>query len=120
VPIPVFYDEATGEVLLNADTINHVQAIIAEKGSDAWWELSVEELLPEQYCQNGKTYRRGTDTMDDWFDSGSSFNGVLAENKVADLYCEGVDQFSGWFQSSLLLSIAYKNQAPYKNILVHG
>ncbi|MFM6442978.1 MAG: isoleucine--tRNA ligase, partial [Dolichospermum sp.] len=73
VPIPVFYDEATGEILLNADTINHVQAIIAKRGSDAWWELSVEELLPEQYRNNGCKYYRGADTMDVWFDSGSSW-----------------------------------------------
>src|SRR4028119_1888807 len=76
VPIPVFYDEETGEPLLNEETIAHVQAIVAEKGSDAWWELSVEELLPESYRHNGKFYRKGTDTMDVWFDSGSSGGGV--------------------------------------------
>ena len=75
VPIPVFYDEATGEPLLNQETINYAQAIIAEKGSDAWWELSVDELLPESYRNNGKSYRKGTDTMDVWFDSGSSWAG---------------------------------------------
>ncbi|MEY2833996.1 MAG: hypothetical protein RLZZ574_3255, partial [Cyanobacteriota bacterium] len=73
VPIPVFYDEETNQPLLTEETINHVKGIIAEKGSDAWWELSVEELLPESYRNNGRTYRKGTDTMDVWFDSGSSW-----------------------------------------------
>ena len=66
---------------------------------------------------------KSKDILDIWFDSGSSFNSVLdnyLSNKVADLYCEGIDQFSGWFQSSLLLSIASNNQAPYKSLLVHG
>nr|WP_217360010.1 isoleucine--tRNA ligase [Anabaena sp. UHCC 0253] len=124
VPIPVFYDEATGEVLLNADTINHVQAIIAEKGSDAWWELSVADLLPETYRHNGKSYRRGTDTMDVWFDSGSSWAAVAKQRPElcypADMYLEGSDQHRGWFQSSLLTSVAVNGIAPYKTVLTHG
>jgi isoleucyl-tRNA synthetase len=124
VPIPVFYDEQTGEPLLNAETINYVQAIIAEKGSDAWWEMSVAELLPESYRQNGKSYRRGTDTMDVWFDSGSSWAAVTKQRPElcypADLYLEGSDQHRGWFQSSLLTSIAVNGIAPYKTVLTHG
>ena len=124
VPIPVFYDEETGEPLLNEETIAHVQAIIAQKGSDAWWELSVEELLPESYRQNGKSYRKGTDTMDVWFDSGSSWAGVLKERPElrypADMYLEGSDQHRGWFQSSLLTSVATNGIAPYKSVLTHG
>jgi isoleucyl-tRNA synthetase len=124
VPIPVFYDEATGEPLLNEETINHVQGIIAEKGSDAWWELSVEELLPTSYRQNGKSYRRGTDTMDVWFDSGSSWAAVTSQRPdlhyPADLYLEGSDQHRGWFQSSLLTSVAVNDIAPYKTVLTHG
>lgn len=124
VPIPVFYDEATGEVLLNEEIINHVQGIIAEKGSDAWWELSVEELLPESYRQNGKSYRRGTDTMDVWFDSGSSWASVVQQRPElrypADIYLEGSDQHRGWFQSSLLTSVAVNDIAPYKTVLTHG
>jgi isoleucyl-tRNA synthetase len=120
----VFYDEATGEVLLNADTINHVQAIINTRGSDAWWELSVEELLPEQYRNNGKTYRRGTDTMDVWFDSGSSWAAVAKQRPElcypVDMYLEGSDQHRGWFQSSLLTSVAVNGIAPYKTVLTHG
>ncbi|MBD2301735.1 isoleucine--tRNA ligase [Nostoc sp. FACHB-190] len=124
VPIPVFYDEETNEPLLNEETINHVQAIIAEKGSDAWWELSVEELLPESYRNNGKSYRRGTDTMDVWFDSGSSWAAVLKQRPElrypADIYLEGSDQHRGWFQSSLLTSVAVNGIAPYKTVLTHG
>lgn len=124
VPIPVFYDEATGEPLLNAETIAYVKGIIAEKGSDAWWELSVAELLPEQYRNDGKTYRKGTDTMDVWFDSGSSWAAVVEQREnlryPADLYLEGSDQHRGWFQSSLLTSVANNGIAPYKTVLTHG
>jgi isoleucyl-tRNA synthetase len=124
VPIPVFYDEATEEPLLNAETIAHVKAIIAEKGSDAWWELSIEELLPEAYRNNGHTYRKGMDTMDVWFDSGSSWAAVAEQREnlryPADLYLEGSDQHRGWFQSSLLTSVAAKGIAPYKTVLTHG
>ncbi|OYD98017.1 isoleucine--tRNA ligase [Nostoc sp. 'Peltigera membranacea cyanobiont' 210A] len=124
VPIPVFYDEATGEPLLNEEIINHVQGIIAEKGSDAWWELSIEELLPESYRNNGKSYRRGTDTMDVWFDSGSSWAAVVQQRPElrypADIYLEGSDQHRGWFQSSLLTSVAVNDIAPYKTVLTHG
>ncbi|RCJ21598.1 isoleucine--tRNA ligase [Nostoc minutum NIES-26] len=124
VPIPVFYDEETGEPLLNAETIAHVQGIIAEKGSDAWWELSVAELLPESYRNNGRSYRRGTDTMDVWFDSGSSWAAVAKQRPElrypADMYLEGSDQHRGWFQSSLLTSVAVNDIAPYKTVLTHG
>ncbi|MFN6570120.1 isoleucine--tRNA ligase [Dendronalium sp. ChiSLP03b] len=124
VPIPVFYDEETGEPLLNAETIAHVQGIIAEKGSDAWWELSVAQLLPESYRNNGRSYRRGTDTMDVWFDSGSSWAAVLKQRPElrypADMYLEGSDQHRGWFQSSLLTSVAVNDIAPYKTVLTHG
>ncbi|MGL5063237.1 MAG: isoleucine--tRNA ligase [Microcoleus sp.] len=124
VPIPVFYDEETNEPLLNAETIAHVQAIFAEKGSDAWWEMSIAELLPESYRNNGRTYRKGTDTMDVWFDSGSSWAAV-AEGRSelaypADIYLEGSDQHRGWFQSSLLTSVATNGIAPYKTVLTHG
>ena len=124
VPIPVFYDEATNEPLLNQETIAHVQSIIAEKGSDAWWELSVEELLPETYRNNGHTYRKGMDTMDVWFDSGSSWAAVVEQREAlrypADMYLEGSDQHRGWFQSSLLTSVAVNGHAPYKTVLTHG
>ncbi|MEM7591110.1 MAG: isoleucine--tRNA ligase [Cyanobacteria bacterium P01_A01_bin.83] len=123
VPIPVFYDEATNKELLTEETINHVKAIIAEKGSDAWWELPVEELLPQQYRNNGHTYRKGTDTMDVWFDSGSSWAAVAKGRQLkypVDMYLEGSDQHRGWFQSSLLTSVATNGIAPYKTVLTHG
>ena len=124
VPIPVFYDEATGEPLMTQETIAHVQAIVAEKGSDAWWDLSVEELLPEQYRQDGKTYVKGTDTMDVWFDSGSSWASVVQQRTgldyPAEIYLEGSDQHRGWFQSSLLTSVATNGCAPYRQVLTHG
>ena len=124
VPIPVFYDEETGQPLLNEETINNVQRIFAEKGSDAWWELSVAELLPPSYRDNGKTYRKGMDTMDVWFDSGSSWAAVADQREElvypVDMYLEGSDQHRGWFQSSLLTSVATHNQAPYKTVLTHG
>ena len=123
VPIPVFYDTETNEELLTEETINHVKDIIAERGSDAWWELSVEELLPEAYRNNGKTYRKGTDTMDVWFDSGSSWASVAKARGLrypVDLYLEGSDQHRGWFQSSLLTSVAVNDTAPYKTVLTHG
>lgn len=126
VPIPVFYDEETNEPLITAETLAHIQAIFAEQGSDAWWELSIEELLPEAYRNNGRTYRRGTDTMDVWFDSGSSWASVvkqrseLRDRYPVDLYLEGSDQHRGWFQSSLLTSVAVNGHAPYKTVLTHG
>ncbi len=124
VPIPVFYDEESNEALLNEETISHIQAIIAEKGSDAWWQLSVEELLPEKYRNNGRSYRKGTDTMDVWFDSGSSWAAVAKQRDnltyPVDIYLEGSDQHRGWFQSSLLTSVAVNDCAPYKTVLTHG
>jgi isoleucyl-tRNA synthetase len=124
VPIPVFYDEETNEPLLTEETIDYVREIVAEKGSDAWWELSVEELLPESYRHNGHKYRKGMDTMDVWFDSGSSWAAVAQQRDnlkyPADIYLEGSDQHRGWFQSSLLTSVATNGIAPYKTVLTHG
>jgi isoleucyl-tRNA synthetase len=124
VPIPVFYNIDTNEPLLTQETISYVQTIFKEKGSKAWWELTVEELLPTTYHNNGKTYRKGTDTMDVWFDSGCSWAGVLQQREgltyPADLYLEGSDQHRGWFQSSLLTSCAVNGVAPYKTVLTHG
>jgi len=124
VPIPVFYDQETAEPLLNEATISYVQAIIANHGSDAWWELPIEELLPANYRNNGRSYRKGTDTMDVWFDSGSSWAAVANQRPElqcpVDIYLEGSDQHRGWFQSSLLTSVAVNGIAPYKTVLTHG
>lgn len=124
VPIPVFYDMDTNEPLFTPETIAHIQEIFRVSGSDAWWELSLEELLPKEYHNNGKNYRKGTDTMDVWFDSGSSWAAVINQREElkypADLYLEGSDQHRGWFQSSLLTSCATNGIAPYKTVLTHG
>ena len=124
VPIPVFYDVETNEPLLTAETIDHVQQIVAEHGTDAWYSMSVAELLPAAYRNNGRTYRLGTDTMDVWFDSGSSWAAVARQrdNLVypVDMYLEGSDQHRGWFQSSLLTSVANNGIAPFKTVLTHG
>ncbi len=124
VPIPVFYEQETGEPLMSQETIAHVQAIVAERGSDAWWELAVADLLPEPYRTDGKTYVKGTDTMDVWFDSGSSWASVVQQRDElvypAEIYLEGSDQHRGWFQSSLLTSVACNGHAPYRQVLTHG
>jgi isoleucyl-tRNA synthetase len=124
MPIPVFYDQETGEPLINEETLAHIKGIFAEKGSDAWWELSEEDLLPPNYRNNGREYRKGTDTMDVWFDSGSSWAAVAQQRDElhypVEMYLEGSDQHRGWFQSSLLTSVAVNGHAPYKKVLTHG
>ncbi|KAL0414731.1 UNVERIFIED_CONTAM: Isoleucine--tRNA ligase, chloroplastic/mitochondrial [Sesamum radiatum] len=124
VPIPVFYHVESKEPLMNAETIGHIKSIISQKGSDAWWYMKVEELLPEKYRKEASSYVKGTDTMDVWFDSGSSWAAVLRKRNglsyPADLYLEGTDQHRGWFQSSLLTSIATNGKAPYRGVVTHG
>ncbi|KAL5701234.1 isoleucine--tRNA ligase [Ranunculus cassubicifolius] len=124
VPIPVFYHVDTKEPLINEETVDHIKSIISRKGSDAWWSMTTEELLPEKYHSKASEYQRGTDTMDVWFDSGSSWAAVLEKRDgltyPADLYLEGSDQHRGWFQSSLLTSIATKGKAPYSRVITHG
>jgi isoleucyl-tRNA synthetase len=129
VPIPVFYHRESGEVLLNAESLEHIQALIAAHGSDVWWERSEAELLPPSHAAAAEQWRKGTDTMDVWFDSGSSWAGVLGGladspaaglNFPADLYLEGSDQHRGWFQSSLLTAVAATGHPPYRRVLTHG
>lgn len=123
VPIPVLYDEATDEALLTEDSIAHIQSLMSTHGSDCWWSMSAEELLAPEYRNDGKKYRKGNDTMDVWFDSGSSWSGVLKERGLpfpADVYLEGSDQHRGWFQSSLLTAVSVHGEAPYKTLVTHG
>ncbi|XP_020689595.1 isoleucine--tRNA ligase, chloroplastic/mitochondrial-like isoform X3 [Dendrobium catenatum] len=124
VPIPVFYHVDTKEPLITEETISHIKAIISKKGSDAWWYMSTEELLPEKFRSSAPKYQKGTDTMDVWFDSGSSWAAVLGKREglslPADLYLEGTDQHRGWFQSSLLTSIATTGKPPYACVVTHG
>ena len=110
MPIPIFYHVNSGKPLMNKETIAHIKSIIAKNGSDAWWYMSIEDLLLESYCNEAGNYKKGMDTMDVWFDSGSSWAVVVEKRDglawPADLYLEGSDQHRGWFQSSLLTSIA--------------
>ncbi|KAM4541295.1 isoleucine--tRNA ligase, mitochondrial isoform 4-T4 [Fundulus diaphanus] len=126
VPIPVFYHKETGEPLINKYTVSHIAKLFKEKGSDCWWELPIEALLPPEVLKKSKAgpvsdYVRGDDVLDIWFDSGASWAAVLEESDSrADAYVEGKDQLGGWFQSSLLTSVAVRNKAPYKSLVVHG
>ncbi|MEM9119760.1 MAG: isoleucine--tRNA ligase [Cyanobacteria bacterium P01_F01_bin.56] len=124
VPIPVFYDSETHEPLITEETLDYIQTLFAEKGSNAWWELPVEDLLPATYRDNGRTYVKGMDTMDVWFDSGSSWAAVAQQrggmSYPVEMYLEGSDQHRGWFQSSLLTSVAINGCAPYRQVLTHG
>ncbi|MFC5541322.1 isoleucine--tRNA ligase [Ureibacillus suwonensis] len=125
VPIPVFYAE-NGEEIITPETIAHVAKLFREHGSNIWFEKEAKELLPEGFTHpgspNGK-FTKEKDIMDVWFDSGSTHQGVLVERGMkypADLYLEGSDQYRGWFNSSLITSVAINGFAPYKGILSHG
>ena len=127
VPLPIFYNEATDEPLLNDVTISHVREMIRANGSDCWWRYPVNKLLPPSLAGEAELWRRGNDTMDVWFDSGSSWAAVLSHSgtnsgrgQVADMYLEGVDQHRGWFQSSLLTGVAAQGMAPYRTLVTHG
>lgn len=126
VPIPIFYCEKCGKELINDESIDAVKKLFLEKGSDAWFEMDADEILPKDIkCEcRSKKFRKETDIMDVWFDSGSSHAAVLKSKKglkwPADLYLEGSDQHRGWFQSSLLTSVATYGKAPYKSVLTHG
>jgi isoleucyl-tRNA synthetase len=123
VPIPAFYHKDTNEVLMDEAIITHFTEIVRKRGTDAWWEMDIEELLPEEHKAKAGDLVRGSDTMDVWFDSGTSWAGVVKSRGLsypADLYLEGSDQHRGWFQSSLLTGVASSGMAPYKTILTHG
>ncbi|NLN64489.1 MAG: isoleucine--tRNA ligase [Clostridiaceae bacterium] len=126
VPIPIFYCGSCGKEIINKDTIKAVQELFAKEGSTAWFAKDASEILPDhiQCSCGGDTFRKETDIMDVWFDSGSTHAGVLEPNPQlswpADMYLEGSDQHRGWFQSSLLTAVATKGKAPYKQVLTHG
>lgn len=126
VPIPIFYCEDCGKPLVTEESIDAVATLFGEKGSSSWYVESPEEILPEgTACTCGcKKFKKETDIMDVWFDSGSSHSGVLDVKKSlqfpADIYLEGNDQYRGWFQSSLLTSVAARGCAPYKTVITHG
>ncbi len=126
VPIPIFYCESCDKELINDDTINAVKELFREKGSDAWFEMKADEILPKGItCAcGGSKFKKETDIMDVWFDSGSTHAAVLETRDdlrwPADMYLEGSDQHRGWFQSSLLTAVATRGSAPYKTVLTHG
>ncbi len=127
VPIPVFYCEDCGKPVIDRSFIEAVSDLFRKEGSDAWYTHEANEILPENamcpHC-GGASFRKESDIMDVWFDSGSSHAAVLKEHPYlsspADLYMEGGDQYRGWFQSSLLTAVACTGKAPYKSVLTHG
>jgi isoleucyl-tRNA synthetase len=127
VPIIAFYCTDCGEVLLSKHVIDHVASLFDKEGADAWYAHPCEELLPgETTCGKcgGKRFRQEFDILDVWFDSGSSHLATLGYRKdlpwPSDLYIEGGDQYRGWFQSSLLIAVALRGEAPYRTAITHG
>ncbi|MBQ2750467.1 MAG: isoleucine--tRNA ligase [Clostridia bacterium] len=127
LPIPVFYCEDCGKPVCTDESIEAVSKLFAEKGSNAWYESEASDILPEAFtCPHcgGKHFVKESDTLDCWFDSGSTHIASLKkdhpEQWPADMYLEGADQYRGWFQSSLLTSVATSGKAPYRNVLTHG
>lgn len=128
VPIPVFYNEATGKEIFEREILDRVIEIVKKEGSAAWVKYSAEELIGEEllekYNLKGIELRKETNIMDVWFDSGVSHRSVLETReglrRPADLYLEGSDQHRGWFQTSLLTSVGSTGDAPFKMLLTHG
>ncbi|XP_011881954.1 PREDICTED: isoleucine--tRNA ligase, mitochondrial [Vollenhovia emeryi] len=122
-PIPVLHNKRTGDTYTSRKWVERLCRLMERHGTDYWWELSTEKLIGRELRQELNDdiddLERGTDIMDIWLDSGLSWSIVLPEHK-ADLYLEGMDQFRGWFQSSLLTSIALQERSPYSALFVHG
>lgn len=126
VPIPIFFCKKCGKPLVNEQTIKIVSDLFRAKGANAWFEMDASEILPADIqCECGcHEFDKETDTMDVWFDSGSSWAAVIEQREgqsiPVDVYLEGNDQYRGWFQSSMLTAIATKGIAPYKTVITHG
>lgn len=129
VPIPVFYCKDCGEVIVTDEIINRIADLFDKESSDAWVKYSEKELLPEGFkCPKcgGDHFQKEKDIMDVWFDSGVTWKAVVEKRSdelghtPVDMYLEGSDQHRGWFQSSLLTSMATQGHAPYKQVLTHG
>ena len=127
VPIPIFFCKKCGEPHIEREAMQAVADLFREHGSDAWFERDAADILPAgTVCKKcgGTEFDKEKDIMDVWFDSGSTHAAVLREREdlrfPADLYLEGADQYRGWFQSSLLTSVATNGEAPYKAVLTHG
>ena len=126
VPIPIFYCKNCGKPIINEESVNAIANLYEKEGSDAWYKYEANEILPEGFkCECGCTeFTKEMDIMDVWFDSGVSHAAVCNDEHglrwPADLYLEGADQYRGWFQSSLLTSVAAKGSSPYKAVCTHG
>jgi len=128
LPIPVFYCRHCGKPVCTAETIEKVSQLFAEHGSNVWFESEAADLLPQGFtcphCGSGEGFTHETDTLDGWFDSGSTHAASMELDAPgswpADLYLEGGDQYRGWFQSSLLTGVATRGGAPYRSVLCHG
>ena len=124
VPIPIIYNE-DGSPIIEEDVFEHIAQLFEKEGSNAWFSLDAKELLPEGYTNpkspNGN-FTKEKDIMDVWFDSGSSWNELIARgySYPCDLYFEGSDQYRGWFNSSMIVSVANHGVAPYKSVVSHG
>lgn len=123
-PIAFFRDKKSKEVILDKNILEHIAQIFEKQGADAWWELDIKDLLPSNSAYEAQNLEKIYDILDVWFDSGSTWNGVLkhfeGNEYPANMYLEGSDQHRGWFQSSLLLSCILHQKAPYKSIVTHG
>ncbi len=130
LPIPVFYCEECKAPVCNDETIEAVSALFAQKGSNAWFDMDASEILPEGFvcphCHKSHSFTKETNTLDGWFDSGSSHFAVLknreSEKWPSEIYLEGADQYRGWFQASLLTAVGATGEvgAPFKAVLTHG
>ncbi len=129
LPIPVFYCKDCGKPICTPETIEHISKLFDEYGSNIWFEKDAADLIPEgltcPHCGSAARFEKETDTLDGWFDSGSTHYASLMHDTPelwpADVYLEGADQYRGWFQSSLLTSVgALGNGAPFRDVLTHG
>lgn len=122
VPIPSLHHTPTDTAYLTSDTLTHILNVLSEKGTKHWWDGPVEDFLPGSLLRSTNStkdeWKKGTDTMDVWFDSGTSWS--MLDGGVADVCLEGSDQHRGWFQSQLLTSVAVGKRAPYKALITHG
>ncbi|NTW95154.1 MAG: isoleucine--tRNA ligase [Erysipelotrichaceae bacterium] len=125
LPIPIFYAE-DDSVIMDQKVFDHVSDLFRAHGSSIWFEKDAKDLLPGGFTHPGSPnnlFRKETDIMDVWFDSGSSHTGVIKQRGgvlPVDLYLEGSDQYRGWFNSSLIISTAVYGHAPYKSVVSHG
>ncbi|MDE6886525.1 MAG: isoleucine--tRNA ligase [Helicobacteraceae bacterium] len=126
VPIAFFRDKKSGEIILDSNVLEHIASIFEKEGCDAWWSKSIDELLPQNLKDRAQNLEKIHHILDVWFDSGSTWSAVLQSERYesggypASMYLEGSDQHRGWFQSSLLISCAINEKAPYNAILTHG